>query len=138
VDADLLGSEFASENSGNGVNRAFGGGVHGAGRRSDAANDGADINDAGAFAEMLDGGLGGEEEAEDVDVELAVERIFGDGFEGREFVDAGIVDENIEATVVLDGRSDDALGFSGFGNVTTNGDGFAACCGDGGNDFVRA
>ena len=71
------------------------------------------------------------EEAEDVDVELAVEGIFGDGFEWREFVHAGIIDENVEAAVIFDGCRDDALGFGGFGNVATYGNGFAAGCGDG-------
>ena len=138
VDADFFGPELASENAGDSVQRAFGGGVHGAARRSDAADAGAYINDAGTRAEVLDGGLGGEEDAEHVDIEHTVEGIFGDRFEGREFVDAGIIHQNIEAAVVFDGCGDDALSVGGFGNVTTNRDRLAACCRDGAYNFIRA
>src|SRR5271170_5940107 len=44
VDADLPGSEFAGEDAGDGVNRAFGGGVYRASGRSAVAREGADIN----------------------------------------------------------------------------------------------
>ena len=71
--------------------------------------DRANIDDASAFADMLDGGLRGQQQAEDVDVELPVEMVFGDGFDGAEFIDAGVVDQDIESAEVLDGGGDDAL-----------------------------
>src|SRR5712671_3001062 len=49
VHADLLWSEFAGENAGDSVDRAFGAGVHRAVRRRDAADAGADVDNAGAF-----------------------------------------------------------------------------------------
>ena len=59
VDPDLLRAEFAGEHAGDGVNRALGAGVNHAVRRCDATGNGADVDDAGAFAEVLDGCLRG-------------------------------------------------------------------------------
>jgi hypothetical protein len=68
-----------------------------------------------------------------------VEVLLGDGLDGGELVDAGVVDEDVEAAVVLDGRVDDALGFrGGLGDVAAHGDGLAAGRGDGGDNGVRA
>ena len=41
--------------------------------------------------------LGAEDEAEDVEIKLLVEGVLGDGFDRGEIVDAGVVDEDIEA-----------------------------------------
>ena len=109
VDPDLLRAELAGEHAGDGVDRALGAGVNRAVRRRDAAGDGADVDDAAAFAEVLDGGLRGEQKTEHVDVEMPVELLFGDGLDGSELVHAGVVDEDVEAAVVLDGCVDDAL-----------------------------
>jgi len=73
VHADFLGSEFAGEDAGDGVNRPLGCSVDGAVGRREAGYAGADVDDACAFTEMLDGCLGGEQETEDVDVEQFVE-----------------------------------------------------------------
>ena len=79
VDADLLRAEFFREDAGDGVDRALGSGVDRAVRRRQAADDGADVDDACALAEMLDRSLRGEQETEDVDVEDLVEVLFGEG-----------------------------------------------------------
>ena len=60
-------------------------------------------------AEVLDGGLGGEQQAEHVDVEHPVERFLGDGLDGGELVHPGVVDQDVEPAVGLDRRVDDAL-----------------------------
>src|ERR1700733_11756866 len=54
VDADLLRSQLLCEHAGDGVESAFAGGVDRAVGRSEAADAGANVDDAGAFAEMLD------------------------------------------------------------------------------------
>src|ERR1700745_2790387 len=74
VDADLFRSEFAGEYAGDGIDCAFGGGVDRAVGRRKAGDAGADVDDAGAFAEVLDGCLRGEQNAEDIGVEQSVER----------------------------------------------------------------
>ena len=82
VDTDLLRSKFAGENSGDGVDRAFGGGIDGAVGRSDTAYAGTNVDDAGAFFKVLDSGLGSEQNAQDIDVEEAMEGLDGDAFDG--------------------------------------------------------
>ena len=90
------------------------------------------------LAEVLDRGLRDEQEAEDVDVELLVEVLRRDGFEGRELVDAGVVDQDVELAEGLDGGVDDGLRVGGLGDVSVDGDGLAAGLGDGVDDGVGA
>ena len=89
--------EFAREDPRDGVDRALGPGVDGRVRRRQAGDRGTDIDDAAAFGEMLRRGLRRQQRPQHVDVEDLVELRLGDRLERREFVDAGIVDENVEA-----------------------------------------
>ena len=87
---------------------------------------------------MLNGGLGGEEKAEDVEVELTVEVLGGDGVERREFEDAGVVDEDVDLAELLDGGGDESVDLILFGDVGADGDGLAAGAGNALYDRVRA
>jgi len=87
---------------------------------------------------VLDRCLGGEEEAQHVDVKLPMKMVFGDGFERSEFVNARVVDEDIEASISRDRRIDDALRPGRFGHVARHGNGLAACGDDLGDDGVGA
>src|SRR5271167_2095671 len=87
---------------------------------------------------MLDGSLRCEQETADVDVEELVIVLFGEGLDRGELVDAGVVDEDVEAAEVLDRRVDKALGLGGVGHIGAYGDGFATAGGDGGNYSIRA
>ena len=69
---------------------------------------------------------------------MLVELLFGDGLDRAELVNAGVVDEDVEAAKVFDGCVDDALRFGGLGDVAPHGDSLAAGRGDGGDDGVRA
>jgi hypothetical protein len=110
VDADFAGPEFFGERAGDGVDRAFGAGVNRGVRRRDTADDGADVDDTGAFGEVFSGRLSRQEKTQDVDVKELMELGLSDGFDGCEFVDSGIVDQDVEAAVVFDGGVDDAFG----------------------------
>ncbi len=108
VDADLPRAELAREHAGDGVHRA----LAWPSRRPSSAGvrrvtAGADVDDAAALAEVLDGGLRGEQAAEHVDVEDPVEVLLGDRLERREGVDAGVVDQDVEAAIGLDRGVDD-------------------------------
>src|SRR5260221_1088443 len=138
VDADLLRAKFVGEDASDGVDRALGSGVDRAVGRRQAADGGADVDDAGAFAQVLDGSLRGEQETEDVDVEDLVVVIFCEGFDGQELVDAGVVDQDVEVAEVLDGCVDEALSLSGLGHVAMDGDGFATGGRDGGDHSIGA
>src|SRR3984957_9844173 len=138
IDTNFLGAEFLGEHAGDRVDCALGGGVYGGIGRRNAADAGPDVDDAGAFAEVLGGGLSGEQEAEDVEVENLVELRLGDGFERAEFVDAGIIDQDIDLFVGLLGFGEELVDVGLLGDVALNGDGFAALADDFVDDFVRA
>ena len=67
-----------------------------------------------------------------------VEVLLGDLLERRHLVDAGVVDQDVEMAVSLDGGVDDGLGVGGLGDVALDGDGLAAGGGDGLDDLVGA
>src|SRR3954468_7283110 len=97
VDADLARPKFLRQRLSHGIHRGLGRAVDRTGRRRRAARQGTDVNDAAASGtELLDGFLRREDETEDIDVELSVEVLFGDVFERDKFVNAGVVDENIQ------------------------------------------
>ena len=128
VDADLLWAELAGEHAGDGVDRALGARVNRAVRKCDATGNGTDIDDAAAFAEVLDGCLRREQKTEHVDVKHLVELVFGDGLDGAELVYAGVVNEDVEAAVVFDGCVDYALSLGRLGDVAPDGDSLAPGC----------
>ena len=136
VDANLLWTQLFCEHTCDRVKSALGSGVDGAVGRGQAACARADVDDASALADVFNGGAGGKKDTEYINVEHLVEVVFGDIFNGSELIDAGVVDEDVEAAIVLDGCVDDALRFSGLGDVSADSDGFAAGCGDGGDDDV--
>ncbi len=51
--------------------------------------------------------------------------LFGEAFDGGEFVDARVVHQDVEVAEVLDGCVNDALSLGGFGDISTDGDGVA-------------
>src|SRR5580658_2395994 len=74
IDADLARAEFLGKRAGDDVDGALGGGVDGGVGRSQPADRGADIDDAAALIrEELERFLGGEKQAEDVEIEMCVE-----------------------------------------------------------------
>jgi len=87
---------------------------------------------------MFQGFLGGEEEAEDVHVELFVEMFLGDLFDGREFVYAGVVHEDVHVAVGFFGFGEEMFDVRFFCDVALDSDGLAALRGDFADDFVRA
>ncbi len=109
VHADLLGPKLARQHAGDGVDCALGSGVDGGGCGCDAADNGADVDDAAALADVLEGCLRGEQQAEHIDVEDPVELLFGNRLNRGELVDAGVVDQNVEPAVVFDGCVDNPL-----------------------------
>jgi len=122
----FLRSKFLCENTGDGFDRSLDAGINRTVRRGTAAHARSNINDAGVDAEVLDGRLRDKQKAEYVNVEYLVELVFRDRFNRRELIHAGVIHQDVEATVVLDGRIDDALGFGGLRDVTTYGNRFAA------------
>src|SRR5436190_18937662 len=62
----------------------------------------------------------------------------GDRVEGREFVDACVVDEHIEPTESLLGFSEQTRDLRRLRNIRLDRDGFATCRCNVGYDFVRA
>ena len=81
---------------------------------------------AGALNHVPKRGLGHQERAFQVDVELQVPLLFGAIDCGMGIKDAGIVEQNIELAESLDGAIDGALALVEAANVSGNENGFAA------------
>ena len=82
VDPDLLRAELAGQHAGDGVDRALSAGVNCAASRCDAADKGANFDDATPLSEVLHSGLRRKEEAQHVDVEVPVKVLLVDGLDG--------------------------------------------------------
>ena len=86
VDPDLLRAELAGQHDRDGVDRGLSAGVNRAVRRCDATGNGANVNDAAPFSEVLHSGLSNKEEAQHIDIEVPVKVLLGDGLEGQRFI----------------------------------------------------
>ena len=84
------------------------------------------------------GGLRGKYDAENVDIELFMKRVLSYTFERGEVIDTGVVNDNIEASVILYGRIDESLGLGSFGDISLHGNGLAARRINGVYDGIRA
>ena len=127
-DADLLRAEFHGKHAGDDVDGGFGSGIDGARGSGSEGDSRADIDDDAAFgAEVGNGGLGGEQECLDVEVEVFVDVLSGDGFERKKFVDAGVVDEDVEAAKGFGRRGDELGDLGGIGQVGLHGNSLAGC-----------
>src|SRR6187549_1220965 len=60
--------------------------------------------------------------------------LLGDLLDRRKFVDAGVVNEDIDAAEILFGLSEKAIDIGGLGEVGLDGDGFATLFADGVDD----
>src|SRR5580765_5532311 len=78
-------------------------------------------------ADEFHGFFRGEQETEDVDVELFVEQLLGDCFERRECVYAGIVDQDVELAKSFFRFSEKPGDVGLFGDIALDGDGFPSC-----------
>ena len=55
-----------------------------------------DRHDTIAAALAIGGGQRGKQQAQDVQIEHLVEVLNGDVFQGREFINAGVIDQNVD------------------------------------------
>ena len=86
---------------------------------------------------MVERFFGGEQGAEDVHVELAVELILGHVLQRREAEYAGVVDEHIQLAESALGLVEKLLHLTGLRYVGLDGDSFAAALLDLGDDLIR-
>src|SRR6476660_1457666 len=102
VHADFAWAEFLRQCSRDRIDSAFRCVVNNRGRWSQRAGKRTDINDAAAFGgEMLECFLSGEKHSENVGIKHFVELLLGDVFERHEFVNASVVNQNVELTKSL-------------------------------------
>src|SRR5271165_656516 len=100
VHANLASTQFLGEDGGDGVNGGLGGGVHRSVRRQQGADARTDVDDAAAFgADEFHGFLGGEQQAEYVEIKMAVEEFLGDLTQWCELINPRVVHQNIEFSV---------------------------------------
>ena len=124
-DADAFVAELGVEAFGEADECELGGGVGEHVGDGDLAADAGDVDDGRAavagqrslLAQVREGGPGGVEGGEEVDLHGALEDLEGLGFDGADVDDAGVVDEDVDAAEAGDGFVDEALGFFGLGEV---------------------
>jgi len=124
-DADAFVAELGVEAFGEADEGELGGGVGKHVGDGDLAADARDVDDGGAAvarewglrAQVREGGPGGVEGGEKVDLHGALEDVEGLGFDGADVDDAGVVDEDVDAAEAGDGFGDEALRFFGLGEV---------------------
>src|ERR1700733_6578549 len=85
---------------------------------------------------MLDGSLSGEQRSQYVGIENPMEVVLGDRLDRSEFINAGIVNQDVEASVIFDGGVNDSVRAGGFGYVALYGDGGPAGFLNGGDDVI--
>src|SRR5262249_61390826 len=97
VDADFLGSQLFRQDSGYCIDGAFGRGINNGVRRSHGRRHRAYVDNASsAVSEVLDRLTRGENNPQDVGVEMAVESILGDKFPWRKLVNATVFDQHAD------------------------------------------
>src|SRR4029077_3819729 len=99
IDANFARPELLRQRSCDCVDCTFCGVVNNRSRWSQGTGERTDINDAAAFGgEMLECLLGGEKHSENVCIKHFVELLLGDVFEWHEFVNAGVINQDVELT----------------------------------------
>jgi hypothetical protein len=109
------------------------------GCRSRGACRRADVDDDAAVrAETIYRLLRTEDETENIEIEQSVEMLFRHGFERQEFVNTGVVDQDVETTKCLLRLSKQAFDVRLFRHVGLHRNGFSAFRRDFGDDGVSA
>lgn len=91
---------------GEGEDGALGGGVQGALREPGGRGDGAGVHDRRVcrFPQVGQGGAGGTDHADNIDVQDPVPLVVGVVLDGALGADPGVVDQHVESAEVRDGR----------------------------------
>src|SRR5215472_11341715 len=128
-DVDVVPAKLGVQAFGEADEGELGGGVGQHVRHGDLAADGGDVDDGGAagpaghgllLAQARESGPDEMQRAVEVDVHSAVEGIERLRFGGADLDDAGVVDEDVDATEVSEDFGDDAAAFGRIGEVGVN------------------
>src|SRR5882724_11144579 len=132
VDANLPRSEFPGQGFRYGVHRRFGSAVNRTARNRGGTGNRTYIDDGAGRTELLDCFLGSENQAENIQVELPVEMLLCNAFERKEFINAGVIHENVELAKGFPGLDEEAFDVRLLRNVRLNGNRLATL----GRDFI--
>jgi len=124
-DSNALVAKLGMETFREAYQREFCGGVGEHVGNGDLSADAGDVDDGGSagsgerglLAHVREGGPGGVEGGEEVDLHGLLENFEGLGFDGTDVDDGGIVDEDVDAAVAGDGFGDEALALFWLGEV---------------------
>src|SRR4029077_2711279 len=127
IDANFARPELLRQRSCDCVDCPFRGVVNNRSRWSQGTGERTDINDATAFGgEMLECLLGGEKHSENVCIKHFVELLLGDVFEWHEFVNAGVINHDIDLAECFLRFSEQSLDVCLLGDVALDSDSFSA------------
>ena len=124
IDGDSLGPSIRGERAGEAFDGSFGASVQGVVfHTGHGGRDGGGEDDATAMSQMFETVLSDEILGATVQIEDFVEVVFGDGFLVDEGFDAGVGDDDVEATEVRESLGEERGDLRGFGDVGFDGDG---------------
>ncbi len=137
VHADLARPQLLGQRPGHRVHGGLGGAVDRGIRDPIGTGQRADVDDAAAVgADVLDGFLRRQDQAEHVEIELAPEVLHRHLFERGKLVDAGVVDQAVELAEGLRRFGEQTLDILRLGHVRLDRDRFAAVARDRRDDAV--
>src|ERR1041384_2929106 len=131
VDTDLAWPQFLRQDGGDRINRALSGCVNRSIRRRNRAHAGAYIDHAAPFrSKQFQRFLGRQQKAQNVQIEVVVERFFGDLFQWRKLINPGIVHQDVQLAVSFLGFREKPRDICLLRDISLHRDRLAAAGGD--------
>lgn len=123
IDTDPARPEFPREHAGDRVNRAFRACVDRALGRMDTRDIRADVDNASPLFHVRHSGASDQERPQNVDFELSAIQFLGGLFDLVELVNAGVINDDIQAPEDIDGRVDQRFDFRLVRDIRAHGHG---------------
>src|SRR5439155_18137745 len=127
IDANLARPKLLCQRPRDGVHRALGSVVNHRSWRSQRAGKRANVNDAAAVrVEMFQRFLSREKHSKNICIEMSVEMLLAYFLQRQEFVDTGVIDEDIDLAESLFRGGEKFFDVGLFRNAALNGESFSA------------
>src|ERR1043166_8414264 len=139
INADVFWSELLRQHARDGIHRTLGSRVDGSGGRRGRTRDRTDIdNTAALIAEVFQGLLRREKQAEDIGIVLTMELFFRHRLQWLEAINAGVVNQDVQLAERFLRRGEEVFDVGPFRDVSFDRNGLSASLRDFVHHLVRA